>query len=321
VATAYSGPLDYLNPDAHWLVRHVPAQVRQRYAFYHAGMLWAEPDLAHAIEGLRWVHEHLDEARERARRAAIAVRAEHSLARIGEAARQRLLQLAARNAPPREVEPVHPDARPPVTLPIPGGWYDADYFENGLKSNWSRGYSWPLFRGLFIDSARFLKEIFPEVTSALDIGCAKGFLVRALRDHGVDAWGFDHSRWAIEHANPQARPYLALADAESASYDRRFDLLVAMSVLESLTEVQLRRALPRWRAITGQALLAVIETRAAPDDRDLSHVTIRGRAWWRALFADCGWHQDAVHRAYEATCQRHAVPARMRWDLFLFVPS
>ena len=67
-------------------------------------------------------------------------------------------------------------------LPIPGDWYDADYFEHGLKSNWDRGYTWPLFKGVFEDTARYLEEMFPEAASFLDVGCAKGFLVKALRE-------------------------------------------------------------------------------------------------------------------------------------------
>lgn len=33
-------------------------------------------------------------------------------------------------------------------LPIPGDWYDADYFENGTKSYWKNGYTWPLFKSV-----------------------------------------------------------------------------------------------------------------------------------------------------------------------------
>ena len=43
---------------------------------------------------------------------------------------------------------------------------------------------------------------------ALDVGCARGYLVEALRELGVDAHGCDVSRYAVEHAAPGALGYV-----------------------------------------------------------------------------------------------------------------
>ncbi len=94
-----------------------------------------------------------------------------------------------------------------------------------------------------------------------------------------------------------------------------------MSVLESLTEEQLRNLLPRARAWTGHAMLAVIETRADPKDRDLSHITIRDRTWWHAMFREAGWQQDPMHRMFERACQAHPVAGRMGWSVHVFAPG
>jgi ADP-heptose:LPS heptosyltransferase/glycosyltransferase involved in cell wall biosynthesis/SAM-dependent methyltransferase len=322
LATAYSGPLDYLDAKHHWLVRARPAPVAQPYAYYHPSMRWAEPDLEHAIEGMRWIATHRAAAREAATRAATRLQEEFSAERIGIAAKARLLELLAKSDRARAQAVVaHERRRHAPQGPIPGAWYDADYFEHGQTSNWQQGYTWPLFRGVFTDAAAYLAEMFPEARSFLDVGCAKGFLVRALRERGLEAEGFDHSPWAIEHAESAARPHLRLADADTVAFDRRFDLTVAMSVLESLTEEQLRRLLPRARGWTTQALLAVIETRHDAKDRDLSHITIRDRAWWRALFRETGWQQDPMHRSFERACQAHPVAVRMGWNVHVFAPG
>ena len=44
----------------------------------------------------------------------------------------------------------------------------------------------------------------------LDAGCAKGFLVKDLRDAcpGLEVTGLEISAYAIEHAHPDAKPYL-----------------------------------------------------------------------------------------------------------------
>jgi 2-polyprenyl-3-methyl-5-hydroxy-6-metoxy-1,4-benzoquinol methylase len=335
IATNYAGPLDYLDPSAHWLVRYRMTTVRQRYAFYQPNMRWAEPDLQHASEGMRWVIDNRAQVRQRAAAAAAVLRDAYAQERIGAAAKARLLAL--RTPPPQGVSTARPldiptarplDIPPQVStraappVPIPGQWYDADYFEHGCTSNWDRGYHWSLFQTVFRDAGAWLVESFPEARSALDIGCAKGFLVRALRERGIAAFGFDHSAWAIDHAEPSARPYLRLASVDDASWEQGFDLASAMFVLESLTEAQLRGFLPRARSWVRQGLVAVIASLgAAPRDRDLTRVTQRDRAWWRALFLECGWRQDAIHRLFEASCARHAVPRRLGWDVHVFAPG
>ncbi len=324
IATGYSGPLDYLDPAAHWLVRHNLAPVRQRYAYYQPTMRWAEPDLTHAIEGMRWIYANRTLARERAAAAASTLRSVHALERIGEAAKARLLDLRAPPPPPsaampaKELLPVR--AEPPV--PIPGQWYDADYFENGRTSNWDRGYHWSLFQKVFRDAGAWLAESFPEARSVLDIGCAKGFLVRAMRERGIDAFGFDHSPWAIEHAEPAARPYLRLAGVDDVDWTQDCDLATAMFVLESLTDAQLRAFLPRARTWVRQGLVAVIAPPGvAGRDRDPTRITRHDREGWRALFLECGWRQDPIHRLFEKSFAAHSVPRGMGWDVHVFAPG
>ncbi|HEV2801613.1 MAG TPA: glycosyltransferase [Pyrinomonadaceae bacterium] len=336
VATGYSGPLEYLDPQAHSLVRHGLCPVRQPYVYYHSQMRWAEPDLLHAAELMRSVYEEREAARERARRAARKLREDYSLERVGEMARARIERLLGRSGDAAwSATMTNDDTRTDNAqelvpdVPIPGEWYDADYFEHGRKSNWDRGYSWPLFSELFKQTAVFLCETFPEAESFLDAGCAKGFLVRALRERGKDAHGFDHSPWAIRHAEPSAAAYLKLAQAESVEYEREFDLTVAFSLCESLTEEQAHEFLTRARLWTRQAIVACIPSfeseeeaeRFRRNDRDRSHITMRTRAWWHAEFLRAGWRQDALHRIVERACRQHELPRRMNWQLYVYAPA
>jgi ADP-heptose:LPS heptosyltransferase/glycosyltransferase involved in cell wall biosynthesis len=350
VATNYSGPLEYLSAENHELVRYQLAQVRQPYVYYHPRMRWAEPDLAHAAELMRRVYENRDDARARAARAATRLREQFSLEAVGRAARAKLLELANRTQRRTQmIKPVESPARtqtptrtqtlaraqtptpaqtPPPTTPVPGSWYDADYFERGIKSNWQGGYSWRQFEDLFRRSADFLASVFPEAKSFLDAGCAKGFLVRALRERGKDCHGFDHSAWAMSHADEAARPFLTQAGVDDFEFARDFDVLLAFSLLESLTEDQTGAFLARARAHTRQALFTVIasfETDAEREayrraSRDLSQITLRPRRWWHEQFLAAGWRQDALHRVAQQACQAHPLPARMNWKVFVYAP-
>jgi ADP-heptose:LPS heptosyltransferase/SAM-dependent methyltransferase len=324
IATAYSGPLDYLDRRCHWLVRATPAPVRQHYAYYSPAMRWSEPDLAQAAEGMRAINSDRERARAGARLAAARLRKEYAPARIGEMARTRLAELLGRINPERAV--VLPPRYLAPQVPIPGEWYDADYFESGAKSNWKGGYTWPLFTGVFSEAAAYLGHLFPEAQSFLDIGCAKGFLVRTLRERGLEAWGVDHSPWAIEHAEPAARRYLQLGDATTVDLDRQFDIAVALSLFESLTEEQLDTLLPRVRSWTRQALVAVIADLpdgGATDQTtdDLSQITLRPRRWWLERLQASGWRQDALHRGFERIARTHTLAKRMGWSVYVLSPG
>lgn len=331
VATGYSGPLEYLDEDAHKLVRHELCPVRQSYRYYHPRMRWAEPDLGHASELMRDVYLEREAARAKAAQAASKMRVDYSLERVGEMARTRIEEMLGRGEAARSVCLTGDNERRELSprVPIPGEWYDADYFEHGRKSNWERGYSWPRFAELFKQTAGFLCDSFPEAESFLDAGCAKGFLVRALHERGKDAWGFDHSPWAIEHAEASVKTHLTLASADSIEYERGFDLTLAFSLCESLTEEQAREFLRRARGWTRHAIVASIpsfeseedERLFRKNDRDHSHITMRSRAWWHAEFLRAGWRQDALHRIVERACRRHELPRRMNWEIYVYAPA
>jgi 2-polyprenyl-3-methyl-5-hydroxy-6-metoxy-1,4-benzoquinol methylase len=294
-------------------------------------MRWAEPDLTHAAEHMRWVYANRELARERAAEAAHSMQQSYSLEAVGALARERLLQLL-KHTQPHKWERLGRSVRirrlRPI-IPIPAEWYDEDYFEHGLKSNWDQGYTWPRFAGLFQETAAFLSSSFSEATSYLDIGCAKGFLMRALHELGKECWGFDHSKWAIEHAEECARPFIIQASVDDISYDRQFDVLLALSIFESLTEAQALSFLCRARAWTRQAIFATIPSFpqeeeaefAREGDHDLSHITIKSHQWWHELFLRAGWRQDYLHRAVERIFQAHSLPTKMGWKVYVYAPE
>ncbi len=330
VATGYAGPLEYLSADFAQLVPYQLVSVRQPYLYYLPTMRWAEPDVFTAADRLRWVYAHRDAARAHAAEAAERIRATFAPEAVGRMARDELIQILKRTNPSRLRRLLRANGetalKPPV--PIPGEWYDAGYFEDGVKSNWVNGYNWKSFAGVFTETAAFLITMFPDAASYLDAGCAKGFLVRALRAAGKDCWGIDHSAWAIEHAEPLARPYLACVSADEISADRQFDFVLAFDLLPHLTEQQAEAFLRRARSLARMGIVAVIRSfdtdederryRRVNDDDDLSHILMRTRAWWHDTFLRAGWRQDPLHRMLERACRNHELPRKMGWQLYMY---
>ena len=90
VATAYSGPMEYLSPELHYLVNYVLVPVKQRGFYYHPAMQWAEPDAAHAAELMRTIYLNRSEAISKAQAGAHKIFHFYTPEKIGEAAMDRL---------------------------------------------------------------------------------------------------------------------------------------------------------------------------------------------------------------------------------------
>ena len=99
IATGYAGPLDYLHPRAHQLVRYELRPVRQPYVYYHPRMRWAEPDVRHAAERMRWVYANREAPESKPQKPRRALQHAYALEAVGALARERLLQVLQRIQP------------------------------------------------------------------------------------------------------------------------------------------------------------------------------------------------------------------------------
>lgn len=90
--------------------------------------------------------------------------------------------------------------------------YDADYFLRGQETGTS---NYTDYRWLEEPTMALAKRVVEVVDikpgdTFLDYGCARGYLVKALRRLGVNAHGYDISQWAIENCDPAVRDYVSL---------------------------------------------------------------------------------------------------------------
>ncbi len=95
LATAYSGNMDFTTPTNSFLVRYGLVELDRDYGPYRLGSVWAEPDVSHAADLMRYVYEKREEA------AKIGAKAEQDIMRlfsppvIGQQIRERLTRLAS----------------------------------------------------------------------------------------------------------------------------------------------------------------------------------------------------------------------------------
>lgn len=124
-----------------------------------------------------------------------------------------------------------------------GELFGENYYMNGIESGVSNyvGYTW--MPELTLLMAKSFMKIFgvDKESIVLDFGCARGYFVKALREHGVNAFGVDISEWAIKNCDADVVDYVfnKLEDCPS-----HFDYIFSKDVLEHIPMLELIKMIP-----------------------------------------------------------------------------
>jgi SAM-dependent methyltransferase len=170
-----------------------------------------------------------------------------------------------------------------VAADVPPTSYGRYYYEHDCGQPYERNEHW---LGFFHELAqRIVDDIAP--TTVLDAGCAMGFLVEALRERGVEAWGIDVSDYALERVDKSVKDYVSQASL-TQPLPRRYDLVTCLEVLEHMPARDAERALTNICAATDQVLFS-----SSPFDyAEPTHVNVRPPEEWSEMFARQGLLRD-----------------------------
>jgi SAM-dependent methyltransferase len=142
-------------------------------------------------------------------------------------------------------------------------FYGASYFGERGDGEAHAGYATYDRTTSNANIAAYLLWRFVPFANALDVGCAKGFLVEALCELGYDAYGCDISRFATDGAIPAIRPRLGVVDLQSEGSrcqleGERYSLITLLEVLEHLRPEAVSDVLSFVRTIADGYVVATI---------------------------------------------------------------
>jgi GT2 family glycosyltransferase/2-polyprenyl-3-methyl-5-hydroxy-6-metoxy-1,4-benzoquinol methylase len=161
--------------------------------------------------------------------------------------------------------------------------YDQYYYEHGCGSPYKRTPEWLQFYAKIADA--IVRQIGPR--TVLDAGCALGFIVEALRDRGVEAFGIDISEYAIQNVREDIQPYVRVASLLDP-LSEPYDLIVCSEVLEHLTAAEGEQAIENLCKASDDILFS-----STPEDyREATHFNVRPPDYWSTLFALYGFVRD-----------------------------
>ncbi|MGC9397900.1 MAG: class I SAM-dependent methyltransferase [Anaerolineae bacterium] len=169
-----------------------------------------------------------------------------------------------------------------------GEQYDAYYFAHNCGQPYRRDEKW---LSLFDRIAECIVRDFQPKT-VMDAGCAMGFLVEKLRERGVEAYGVDISKYAIEHVHESVRRFCRLASV-TTSFPSHYDLIVSIEVLEHLSPLHAREAIANFCRHSDQVLFS-----STPIDyQEVTHINVHLPDYWAKLFAGHGFIRDVDYDA------------------------
>lgn len=165
--------------------------------------------------------------------------------------------------------------------------YSKEYYSNYCGMEYGDEEQWsPLFQR-FAD--HIVQDFAPK--NVLDIGCAFGYMVKYLRERGVEAWGIDTSTYAISQADDKIQPYLRVASAcEDLPKDmpQHYDMVINVEVIEHMTMEDGAKALDKMCTYADTILFSS----TGEDYDDPTHINVQQPEFWAKQFAERGFYKN-----------------------------
>jgi 2-polyprenyl-3-methyl-5-hydroxy-6-metoxy-1,4-benzoquinol methylase len=170
--------------------------------------------------------------------------------------------------------------------------FDEKYFEDGVRHRVSayENYRWMPERTIR-EASSIINNI--KFDTVLDYGCAKGFMVYALRLLGKEAYGADVSQYAVENCHPKVKDYLQVIE-NTEQLTGGWDLIIAKDVLEHIPKDIIPSVLHELRRRCKTLFVAVPlgdgkRYRIREYEMDVTHVVREPEEWWLTTIVDAGF--------------------------------
>jgi len=174
-------------------------------------------------------------------------------------------------------------------------YYDEAYFtpkNQGGKADFGLPYDWEHEGGERVWRTSLFRRLY-NPQRVLEVGCATGLLIQAFAKMGIEAYGCDISRWAIENCTEGAKDRVKLVDiTKGLPYDdNSFDLICSMGTLEHIEMKYLDFIASEFARVTsgwvhlGQPIGSSNENKPWGDP---DHKTFMPASWWITLFYKYG---------------------------------
>lgn len=167
--------------------------------------------------------------------------------------------------------------------------FDKEYFEDGIRTGKSLYEKYRWLPEIAFSRACIIKRLYPNMR-ILDYGAAKGYIVYALRLMGVDAYGYDISKYAIKNCKPEIKNYMYINKYGIPD----IDIVFGKDTLEHIPYELIKDELGWIFDKCSRACFLVPfgengRYRIGEYSYDRTHIICENEEWWTLLFRQAGF--------------------------------
>ena len=167
--------------------------------------------------------------------------------------------------------------------------FGSDYFDNpGII----QGYGGYEYDGRYREYVKNIIHRYKlkKKSKILEIGCAKGFILKEFKDCGMEVYGVDNSLYAISNTHPSVKSEIKHCSAEKLKFiDNFFDLIICKDVLPHISPSKIDIVLSEIkRVLKGQVYLEIQCGNSSIELENLllwdpTHKIVNTPDWWSNL--------------------------------------
>ena len=193
-------------------------------------------------------------------------------------------------------DPVYPKAK---AAQLAKQW-SYDYWDGDRRINYG-GYSYMPRRWAPVGQAMIDHYGLKPGNRVLDIGCGKGFQLYELTQllPGLEVWGIDISRYAIDQCKEEIRDKLQVCNANDLPFpDNHFDFVFSINTMHNLHNYDLDKSLREMERVgKEQKYLCVESYRSEEEKANLLYWQVTCEAFytpeeWEWWFEQTGYTGD-----------------------------
>ena len=133
----------------------------------------------------------------------------------------------------------------------------------------------------------------------LDVGCAKGFLVKDLLELGIDTYGIDVSHYALMNCEPEVVGRLQIGSAESLPFpDGSFDAVVSINTIHNLKREKCVQAVKEIERLAPGKGFIQVDSFKTPEQKEIFESWVLTAYFydypegWLKLYEEAGYTGD-----------------------------
>lgn len=135
----------------------------------------------------------------------------------------------------------------------------------------------------------------------LDIGCAKGFLVKDLMQvcPGLEVFGLDISEYALMHCEPEVIGRIHLGSGDHLPFpDNSFDYVLSLNTIHNFSRDKAIRAMQEIQRISGGRAFVQVDSYRTPEQKEIFESWVLTAEFydypdgWVTMFEEAGYTGD-----------------------------